>query len=262
MNLTLSAYVPALGQQDILDKCIGLLHRNAIDEHTQLYVIDNASQRKLESTFAYVIRNEENRGMVGSLKQAMEHSQADIVVFLHSDMYVYEDGWDIQILKAFEDDPKLGMLGVVGAEIADANGGRSRVHCAFRDWVSHGHKPTKKITPVAILDGCLLAARRSMMEGLSLPEVYGDGNEYFFYDKELSLTVTMESWHVAVINMDCEHLGGRTSCSEEFTAKINAALTNHDTMYARSEKRYLDKWRGSLPVRVTPEYVVHAGRPI
>lgn len=257
--MRLEAWTPALGQQEILDKCIGLLHRNATDPETALYVIDNGSKNALDSAHAFVIRNEENRGMVGSLNQAVEHSTADVIVYLHSDMYLYEEGWDRKIIHAFKSDPKLAALGVVGAEVAEADGGRSRVWCSFRDWPIHGSHPRKEITPVALLDGCLMAFRRSVLQETNLDAL--EENGYLFsYDKDLTLTLTMDSHRVAVIDLDCQHIGGQTSCREEFNDTLKSQGLNLDDMYKESERRYIEKWKPCFPVAVMQDWTVHVGR--
>lgn len=257
--MTLQVFIPAIGQQEVLDQTLSLLAKNA-HGWVDMTVIDNASLTPIVSKFAKIIRNEENKGMVGSLAQARSLCTADILVYLHSDMLIHEPEWDTKLLQAFEEDDLLGLLGVVGANKADEDGGRSGTVCAFRNWQDHGHRPATPVTPVAILDGCFMAFRKSMMDELDLPEVYGDGNEYFFYDKELSLSVTMASWRVGVIDLESEHLGGQTSCSEEFTKTVHADLQTHDTMYARSERRYIDKWEKCFPVRVLSDWTVHVGR--
>jgi glycosyltransferase involved in cell wall biosynthesis len=256
--MSISVYCPALGQQALLAKCISLLHANQHNIDTKLFVIDNGSQIPLTSHYAEVIRNEENKGMVGSLRQAVEHTDAEVIVYLHSDMFIHEEGWDRQIAVAFEADHQLAALGVVGAIQADADGGRSGVVCAFRDGEKHGKLPEKKITPVALLDGCFCAYRTSFLRELDFDQF--EENGYFFYDKDISLTLTMKSLHVAVIDLDCVHIGGQTSCREEFTDSLASKGENHGTIYATSENRYLRKWGKALPVRVTPEYVVHVGR--
>lgn len=256
--MKVSAYIPALGQQEILDECVELLATNSTLSDTKLFVIDNASKTPLKSQYAFIIRNEENAGMVGSLRQAVQHSDADVLCYLHSDMFIFEPGWDAQILQAFEADPKLGMLGVVGAEVAEANGGRSLVHCAFRDWVKHGHKPTKKITPVAILDGCCLIMRRELLlTGDLLDETLPS---HHFYDKSLSLAFTMASHRVGVIDLDCAHISGQTSCRPEYQDWAQKNHGGDDMIYHRAEQHYLNKWGPCFPVRVMPDWTVHVGR--
>lgn len=257
-QLTLSVYVPAIGQQELLDECVEHLSEN-VKGVVPIYVIDNGSKVPLTSSFANVIRNDENRGMVGSLKDATAMCRTDILVYQHSDLFIYEGGWDEKVIRAFESDPKLAALGIVGAEIADPNGGRSNVWCAFRDWHVHGKRPVREVTPVALLDGCWMAFRRSALEGLDWDSL--ESNGYLFsYDKDLTLTLTMKSLHVGVINLDSQHIGGQTSCREEFNETLKNQGSNLDSMYRESERRYIDKWKPCLPVRVMQDWTVHVGR--
>lgn len=256
--MTLSVYIPAIGQQETLDKTLRFLAKNA-HAWVEMWVIDNGSKEPLRSRFAKIIRNEENRGMVGSLKQAVEHSTADIIVFLHSDMFIYEENWDREVLAAFESDPKLAALGVVGAKQADTNGGRSQVVCAFVDAEKHGSRPKQMVTPVALLDGCFMAFRRDSIKDLDW-DAFESNGYLFSYDKDLTLSLTMASQHVAVINLDSEHLGGQTSCREEFNDTLRKNGSDLNEMYRESERRYIEKWKNAFPVRVTDDYVVHAGK--
>lgn len=259
MSASLAVYIPALGQQETLNETLRLLATNAHAHWLEMYVIDNASKEPLKSKFAKIIRNEENRGMVGSLRQAVEHSTAEVIVYLHSDMYIYEENWDREVLAAFEADPKLAALGVVGAKQADANGGRSQVVCAFRDAEKHGSRPKQMVTPVALLDGCFMAFRRDHIKDLDWDGF--ESNGYLFsYDKDLTLSLTMASLHVAVINLESEHLGGQTSCREEFNDTLKSKGSDLDAMYRESERRYIEKWKQALPVSVTQDYVVHVGK--
>jgi glycosyltransferase involved in cell wall biosynthesis len=255
--MTLDVFIPAIGQQELLDQTIQHLVDNDVLDSTWYYVIDNGSKTPLQSEIADVIRNEENLGMVGSLRQAMEYSDAEILIYLHSDMLIFEPGWDTQLIEAFESDPKLAALGVVGAVQADSNGGRSGTVCAFRDGHLHGTKPTQNITPVALLDGCFVAYRRVVLENFDWDEF--ENNGYYFYDKDISLTLTMQSWHVGVIDFDSTHLGGQTSCRTEFVDTLTKRNENHDMIYARSETRFLKKWGHVLPVKVRGDFHVDVG---
>lgn len=257
--MILDVYIPAIGQQELLVKCLDHLYENLGDGvlSGRMVVIDNGSKEPL-TVGNEVIRNEENLGMVGSLKQALDHSEAEVLVYMHSDLFLYEPGWDTQILQAFEDDPKLACLGVVGAVQADANGGRTGTVCAFRDGHLHGSKPTQKITPVAILDGCLMAFRRQTMLDMNLPDTTWP--THHFYDKALALELTMASHHVGVIDLDCEHLGGQTSCRPEYQKWAEEKHGGDHKIYLQAESRYINKWAPCFPVRVESDYTVHVGR--
>lgn len=257
--MKLDVYIPAIGQEEILNQCIDFLWYNCGDGPivTRCFVIDNGSKVPIKAGVK-VIRNEENLGMVGSLKQALEHSDADIICYMHSDMFIYEQGWDTQIIQAFEADPKLACLGVVGAVQADANGGRTGTVCAFRDGHLHGTKPTQKITPVCLLDGCCQIFRRSVLETVPWDE-FEENGYLFSYDKGITVWLTMASHRVGVIDLDSEHLGGRTSCQTEFNNTLTEKGTTLDAMYRESERKYIERWKSCFPIRVTPDWVVHVG---
>jgi glycosyltransferase involved in cell wall biosynthesis len=256
--MTLDVFIPAIGQQELLDQTIQHLVDNDVLDSTWYYVIDNGSKTPLQSEIADVIRNEENLGMVGSLRQAMEYSDAEILIYLHSDMLIFEPGWDTQLIEAFESDPKLAALGVVGAVQADSNGGRSGTVCAFRDGHLHGSKPSQHITPVALLDGCFMALRRAYLENFDWDTL--EENGYLFsYDKGLTLALTMQSLHVGVIDFDSQHLGGRTSCQTEFHDTLKEKGSDLDSMYRDSERRYIERWKDTLPVRVRSDWHVDVG---
>lgn len=255
--MNLEIWTPAIGQQEMLDHTLELVVKNA-KTAPKCFVIDNGSREPLRSSLATVIRNDDNLGMIGSLIQARENCQADILVFMHSDMEIFEEGWDVKVIQAFEADSKLAALGVVGAVQADSNGGRSGTVCAFRDGHLHGTKPRQEITPVALLDGCWMAFRNAYLEHLDFDGF--ESNGYLFsYDKDLTLTLTMESLHVGVINLDSQHIGGQTSCREEFNDSLAKKGQNLNEMYRESERRYINKWKACFPVRVKPDWVVNVG---
>lgn len=259
--MTLDVYIPAIGQKELLYKCIAFLHASS-EADADFTIIDNGSKEPLfsHSSLRHVrgIRNEENLGMVASLQQAVDDSEADILVYMHSDMFIFEPGWDRKIIESFEADPKLACLGVVGAVQADANGGRTGTVCAFRDWQNHGSKPTQKVTPVALLDGCFFATRRQVLVDLNLPDT--DWPTHHFYDKDLSLSLTMASQRVGVIDLDCEHRGGETSCRPEYQEWANQKHGGDREIYLKAEARYINKWKPCFPVFVDPSWVVHVGR--
>lgn len=241
----------------MLDRTLELVVKNA-KTNPRCVVIDNGSKFPLRSSLSKVIRNDDNLGMIGSLVQARENCEADIMVFMHSDMEIYEEGWDVKVIRAFEKDGKLAALGAVGAVQADSNGGRSGTVCAFRDGHLHGTKPNQEVTPVALLDGCWMAFNTGHLEHLDLDQF--ESNGYLFsYDKDLTLSLAMESLHVGVIDIDCQHIGGQTSCREEFNESLEKKGQNLDEMYRHSEQRYINKWKPCFPVRVRSDWHVDVG---
>lgn len=250
--------IPVIGNKPLLDKCVKLLSENSRSGF-HIIVIDNGSKEPMRhEAVGLNLRNEENIGMVQSLKQAMEYCTTEILLYMHSDMFIYEKEWDWLLQAMFDSDPKLGLIGVVGARNAEADGGRSDVLCSFRDGHVHGQKtPPAQLHPVALLDGCFMAFRMEAALDAKIPDE--DFNTHHFYDKDWSLSVLMRGWKVGVIPLDCEHLGGQTSCRPEYNEW--AEKKGGDiAIYKENEQRYLSKWKDHFPVRVEPSGVVHVGR--
>lgn len=251
--MTIDVYIPAIGGHEMLYGTKLRLLENAAGV-VRVTVIDNASKNPFAGP--NVIRNEENLGMIGSLRQAVEHSTADILVYMHSDMLIHERGWDEKMAFWFTADPLLACVGVVGATRADSDGGRSDTVCSFSDAEAHGRRPSLPLTPVALLDGCFMAFRLDCLDMLDWDQFEPQG--YYFYDKDITLTLTMRGLHVGVINLHSEHLCGKTSTGIEYTDLLRDSNMSHEGMYHESMNRYLGKWSENLPVRVDQNWTVHA----
>lgn len=259
----ITVYIPAIGQQEYLDQALSLMIQNSDRDDTKFVVIDNGSKEPLKSYFDQVeiIRNEENVGMLASLQQARDHCTSEILIMTHSDMMIYEKGWDDMIAFAFHLDPKLGLLGLAGARVATPDGGRAETYTSFRSWEAHGKKtPYASIIPCALLDGCFMAFRKLAMIDTNIPTRTDVNGYLFLYDKGQSLRMTMASWHVGVIGIESEHFGGLTSCREEFNDTLRKKNTHLDEMYRESEALYINEWRECFPVRVSDDWTVHVGR--
>lgn len=249
--MTLEYFIPCIGQPELVAQCCEnlLKGRRGIADIT---VIDNGSKIPIKAETSrpqiWIYRSEENMGMVKTLDFVRRKSVADIIVYAHSDFMLYEDEWNLKIAAHFEADPKLGLIGAVGAEQADTNGGRSRVWCSFRDGEVHGWKPeTSALRPVVLLDGCFMAFRRSAMEDAGIPDL--SFPFHHFYDKDISLSMHTKGWKVAVLQMDCEHLSGKTACQPECQEFFNK-YGGEQAIYNEAEKRYLSKWSHLFPISV------------
>lgn len=236
----------------MLMSTIDLLIDGRSDMSTAIKVIDNGSETplNLNSSLADdLIRNESNVGMIESLQQAKDNCTADILAFFHSDLLIHEGGWDAKIIQAFESDPRLGLLGVVGGSVAASNGGRANVLCSFRNGHAHGQQTPPGVHPAVLLDGCCMIFRREAMN--AIPD---DGfPAHHFHDKDWSVQMIMNGYRVGVIQLDCEHLGGRTSCQPECQESFKK-WGGEQAIYEASERRYLQKWGAMLPIRVDAAY--------
>ncbi len=258
--MTIDYFLPAIGQQDLLNRCLSLLRKNMRGTRAELRVIDNGSIPPLQVYHALgtVSRMENNLGMVEGLVFAMRHSLADILVYSHTDFLIYEAGWDLKLASYFEADDQLGLIGAVGARVAAANGGREEVFCSFRNGHEHGWQTPPGIHPVALLDGCFMAFRRRDLDRIGIDRSF---SPHHFYDKDWSLSFVLAGARVGVIDLDCEHLGGQTSCRPDYQEWANKAAPQGGDrdFYLANERRYIAKYAHLLPVRVNKDWGVAVG---
>ncbi len=257
MEIKIDVIIPHINKQELLNQCLQLYKDTCDAQLTNVIVIDNGSTVPLTNDiFGTVIRYENNLGMIQTLLEAKKLSKAEILIYNHSDMFIYEKGWDKKVYEAFCNDSKLGLLGVVGASVAADNGGRSDVLCSFRGGHVHGIQTPAGCHYVALLDGCCMMFRRAALDSFTIDETF---YPHHFYDKDWSLEVLTHGWHVAVIDMDCQHLNGQVANAEtyqkwatDFVKEKGIDTQFHGDLffYYENEKKYLSKWKHLLPIIV------------
>jgi cellulose synthase/poly-beta-1,6-N-acetylglucosamine synthase-like glycosyltransferase len=257
MKPKIDYFIPAMGQHVLLQDTIELLCKHRTRADTVIHVIDNGSAEPIAASPLYQLhRQEDNLGMIQSLKFAQRHSDAQILIYSHSDFLVFEPGWDEKIMDAFANYPRVGLIGTVGAVKAAGNGGREEVYCAFRSAAGHGTPAPPGLTPVTLLDGCFMAFRRAALDRIGIDESF---NTHHFYDKDWSLTFALNGSGVGVLQLDCEHLGGQTTVRPEYQRWANRfhGSSGDHGVYLENEARYIKKHKDVFPVRVTEDWVYH-----
>jgi len=222
----------------------------------------------------------ENRGVYPVFFDVANNSHADIVMFIHSDLMIHEYGWDMRVIEMFRDNPKLGLIGFVGSDEINTNGGRglgTRSNFSGKEEHSapaevHGARSNGECI-VAQVDGCVMAMRRSAL--LEIP-FRDDFPIHHFYDRLLSCEMLWREWQVGYIGVQCDHLGGQTACaSEKYRTSSVAWLENRGhkllddnpdmTNYRIAESIFLHEWRDQrrfIPLKVMPSgTTVHASPP-
>lgn len=259
--MKIDVIIPHINKPALLEKCLNLYKENCDPAITNVIVIDNASEPPLQNNiYGSVVRYPDNLGMIKSLEEAKKMSTADILIYTHSDTFYYEKGWDAKVVKAFEANPKLGLMGIVGGAVASPDGGRGNMYCSFRNGHLHGNQTPEGIHFVALLDGCSLMFRRTALDSFEIDKAF---YPHHFYDKDWCLEVLTRGWNVAVIAMDCEHLGGQITIggqhyqqwADEYLTKnkIETKETGDIYFYLENEKRYIDKWKHLLPIVVNAD---------
>jgi len=293
-------YVPAINRHEVTRECVENMAKTVSDkENFLLLIIDN------ESTEPYtkeefsdldirldVIRNDEAKSCYYSITQAdayrrglQESSDEDIVAFIHNDLLIYEQGWDIRIRKSFEADPLLKLIGFAGSNEVCSRGGRglgtvtnfTSTPPLFRgaSW-EHAGGLTTDLVPAVSLDSLAMIFRVTALPLLDIDETISPCH---FYDKIWTLKIVSKGHRAAILGIQVEHVGSQTSGEIVFAHQCqrwckengievdpnNQASDGGGAVYRESEKRYFSEFgpSGYIPCRVDMQYNVqsHIGVP-
>lgn len=200
---------------------------------------------------------EDNLGVTGSLQWLYEHTTAPIIAFIHSDVEIYEQGWDERVLKEF-DDPSVGVVGFGGATQLGADDiyrtpyrlmqlRRINYMSNQTDAEAHGRSFTGECD-VATCDGFALVVRRMLLDRWGGWPV----KRYPFhnYDNALCIESHRQGYRVRLVGIACTHHGGRTSTTPEVQAYWQSLGTSDQQIHTESHLRLYEDGRGILPLRV------------
>ena len=174
-------------------------------------------------------------------------TNAPILSYIHDDVEIYEENWDLRVLKEF-DDPKVGVVGFGGAlghgvpnlyhvPYYLPNLARQQFMSNMRSAEKHGSRFTGE-RDVVILDGYALFLRREILDkvgGWPVGKPYG----YFLYSEWLCCEARRQGFRIRMVGVDSEHLGGRSSFSglKDNYEEAHRYLfeNNRDVLPARTE---------------------------
>lgn len=289
--MQLSIVVTVLGQHEMATLAIRNLVENCEDPLTNIVVVDNGGdyvfpdesprvvvERRLDQDLKPV-----NMGVYPVFQYAMDvlpSVTGDVVAFFHSDLMVVEKGFDVSILKVFRECGDLGLMGFVGSNEIDYNGGRGGgttsnfqggAYMWHRDqgkpkpegiimegqaWTgspaeSHG-KRNAGFTPAAVVDGCAMIITRKAWKRIGFR---ADFPPHHFYDRLISTQMLEAGFKVGVLGVACDHLGGQTVSRETRYGEMGHEwLKAHDPkfigganidqmIYEKAESMWLREYR-------------------
>lgn len=273
-RVTLLAVVLIHNAFDVARDCLQKLSENTSGQ-SEVLAIDNGSTNYLliedwRPSRVKVIRFDENFGNYPVFNYARPQNW-DILAFLHSDLMIYEKDWDLRVIEEMERH-KLDLVGVVGSNEIGADGGRGLGTASnFQgrwpgtgDAKVHG-KLLTGVMPAAVVDGCAMIFRRSMLEKIGYREEFPP---HHFYDRLMSCQVLEAGGRIAVVGIACDHLGGRTSVLEpdyhalaERWCRANGIMTPPWDLgvYLSAERMFLNEYRDRkhlIPVKINNEWGV------
>jgi len=201
----------------------------------------------------YIHRNwpDANDGVVGSYQWMYEGSGEPILCYLHDDVICREEGWDVRLLKEFED-PKVGLVGFGGALAHGSSELYKRPYeltnlrrmgylSNVDDAEVHGERFSGSCD-VAVLDGFCLCIRRSVLDRIGGWKILIDAYIGFIaYDYVICALVRRLGYRIRVVGCRCHHRGGGTS------VKINV---DRQAEYDYAHRWCYENLRDVLPYKV------------
>lgn len=185
----------------------------------------------------------------------------DYIFFSHNDVLMDEKGWDSKVGTFLAKDAPIGVVGFGGArQIGMKELYRAPYHISQlrrRDFISnmreadvHGKRMTAAFEPIAVLDGFSLIVNMNLLQ-----ETGGfDEKNYpihHLYDIDICLEA-LRRWRMNyVLNIKCHHCGAVTSTNADY----NTWSQPHGGdlgIHAAAHLKFYEKWRGFIPLRVTP----------
>lgn len=283
--MKLSVVIPVLNQIDLAKTCYKEILANNInlESETEFIIIDNGSDFPIqEQDFpgAKIVRNEINNGVYPTFRQGFEVASGDVVAFLHSDVVVWQKGWNNKVLQAFSATNNIGLAGFVGSNEIDEKGGRGGGTASnFQgreitdgnkiwkgsDWTHHGKHLTDYMRG-AVVDGCVMIISRDAWNKIGYRN---DFPPHHFYDRLIATQMLERGIEVGVIGIEFDHISGQTVNQEKkyqqmaydwLTTNIRGYFNgfeddiNYDQdIYQVAEKKWLYEYRDKkhiLPIKI------------
>jgi cellulose synthase/poly-beta-1,6-N-acetylglucosamine synthase-like glycosyltransferase len=280
--MKLSVIIPSLNQFPLLEQTLQyLIEAREQESDYKIIVIDNGSDERFETDLpgVEVQRCEEPIGSYKAFDWGFDVTDSDVVAFFHSDLFVYEKGWDKKVISEFEKHSRLGMIGFVGSNEIDFNGGRGsgttsnfqgrsivkKETCSYWEGsVAEVHgKRNNGFTKAVVCDGCAMIIRRDAWNDIGYRENY---LFHHFYDRIISCQLLEKNWNIGVLGIECDHISGQTVMHEQkyIDAAKKFCIENHITpggigtnwdneVYLDAEKKFLREFRDEkhiVPIKI------------
>ena len=249
--------IPALGQNETLQKNIDLLIANA-DNKPTIVVWDNGSETAIpqDDSKYTLIRSEKNVGVPKAMNNIMEAIEADYYMMIHSDVEIYEKGWDTILIETIEEinsgDKKVGVIGGYGSMQMGADDinitpyNKWQVGRAYnmagnkiRLPREHGFKEFPGIYfPCITLDGYWLTVKSDIR--------FWDNAPHHMYDHDVCMESIDKGYTNWTLNIDHDHQGGVSVCRENWTRDFQYT---GDEIHDLASSEFYNKWKHKLPMK-------------
>jgi GT2 family glycosyltransferase len=246
---------------------------------TDIIIIDNGSDPPFEYAesvpFASkrrvkvkTVRLDKNIGVYPAFWEALKHTDADILAFIHSDGMICERDWDSLVLSEFERNEKLGLIGFAGSDEIDWRGGRgfgttsnfqgathifylpdgTKYECKGSPAEVHGRR-NEGYSKAVVVDGCCMVFRRKVLEKIKQRP---DFPLHHMYDRLLSCETRELGYEVGVLGIAFDHINGQTANTfsdygKEWAEARSLAKGENENwdlvVYREAERQFLAEYR-------------------
>lgn len=196
------------------------------------------------------IDNSDNRHSIFSAyNSGVDRASGDIVCFCHEDIFFHTSGWGAVVCRILAD-ARVGLVGVYGFKaVSDKEdfrvwspAGYGRILQGRRmkmsgmyvtdevDWANMAGDDIPHSEECVALDGLFMAARREVAARIRFDESFGG---FHLYDFDISVQMVHHGYKVM-------------STTEIFIEHYSPG--NFNESFMESNAKFLDKWRGELPL--------------
>jgi hypothetical protein len=186
----------------------------------------------------------------------------DILAFIHDDVEILEEHWDLGVLKFFEAHPKCGMVGFGGA----LGLGTDRLYKDKYDFhqlaritymsnaidaEDHGLRVTEP-RQVMVLDGFSQIIRRDAYTAVGgWKAVKAMGLSFHMYDAAMACMMAEKEWEVWMLPFVCLHHGGGTSVSKQYDSWLRKnGIQGDQQIHTEAHKVIYRRFKSVLPLRL------------
>ncbi len=236
----ITVVIPVFNRCDVTKQCVGLIRRQHEGGSVSIVLVDNGSTDETEKVFSrnpdvVYIRNSGNLGVSRACNAGAARAPEGILCFMHNDVFIEERDWLEKISRFLVQRGDRGIIGLYGAQQMRRDGsfrGRTIVH-AQKDAPA---MPSKAVR-VAVVDGLLMAMRRSVFAGIG---GFSPDFPIHYYDKDISLRAHAAGVQNYVLHIPFIHL-----CN---TTRRTVAGENAEREQAR--QLFVERWASFLPLDV------------
>ena len=218
-----------------------------VTDNYSLIIVDNGfgDEWFIESLSPHrYVRNENNTGTIRAMNQGLELAEGPYVAVLHSDLFIYDEGWLDHIIRFMETRDDVGLVGLAGRHAIREDGlfDAETTMVNMRGYPSC-YIPTWRFTEVATIDGLGWVMRN---DGKRLEEDFG---MMHYYDLDLSLQYIASGSKVYVAAIDVWHTAqdeARSARSDE--DYLRSVGGDDEDYYEEVREKFRRKWSHVLPI--------------